>query len=201
MKSSLGYPAMKHDREEGQGRLQYICCKNVLCNQCSVVFIVFLFHHVPQQGSLGCFSSPPYFRTFTGPSLHEFNFYVNEQNFTPTFLPFLCASCTELCHVKIGNTAVTTKWQGWSCTGNSITLLAEAIGNVYTRLRLSFNGTPSFCMYTSPNYLGHNLFMCPYTCLMYNYSGLSTSQKFTPREGTWWTILRRRSGKVVFTGS
>ena len=38
----------------------------------------------------------------TGPSLHEFKFF---SNFTPSFIHFLCASDTELCHVKIGNTA------------------------------------------------------------------------------------------------
>ena len=40
---------------------------------------------------------------YTGPSLHNFNFY--RKNYTPSFLPFLCVSGTKLCHVKIGNTA------------------------------------------------------------------------------------------------
>ena len=44
--STLGYPATEHGEKERQGRLHYISCMTHFCNGCSVVFFVFLFHHV-----------------------------------------------------------------------------------------------------------------------------------------------------------
>ena len=42
MKSTLGhYPNTEHGAKEREGRLHYLYCKIVSCNQCSVVFYVF----------------------------------------------------------------------------------------------------------------------------------------------------------------
>ena len=49
--------------------------KNVPCNRCSVVFLVFLFLLVRQQGNLGYFDSHLVSILFTGPSSHDFSFY------------------------------------------------------------------------------------------------------------------------------
>ena len=62
----MGDESTKHGEKERQGRLHYICCKNVSCNRCSVLFLVFLFRHVWQQGSLRCFHSHLVFVLFTG---------------------------------------------------------------------------------------------------------------------------------------
>ena len=66
------YPATEHGEKERQ---HYIHCKNVSCNGCSVVFLVFLFRHVRQWGSLGCFLFHIVSVLFTGPSLHDINFH------------------------------------------------------------------------------------------------------------------------------
>ena len=56
MKSTLGYPAIEHDKKE---RVHYICCTT---NRCSIVLLVFLYPHLVSV-------------LFAGPSLHDFNFY------------------------------------------------------------------------------------------------------------------------------
>ena len=90
-----------------------------VAKMCRATDAVYSFCLSPRSvaGQPRVLSSPPCFHTFykSFPTLY-ISLICTEKFLPLCFIHFLCASGTELCQVKIGNTTVPTKWQGMLCT-------------------------------------------------------------------------------------
>ena len=87
-----------------------ISCTTHFCNLCSVVFLAILFAIFWNRIALYDVFIPALFPCFS--QVLPYIILIFTEKFYTSFIHFLCFSGTKLYHVKIDNTAFTTKWQG-----------------------------------------------------------------------------------------